>query len=89
MTFKDIIGLKIIAVKGIPAGYRTKKQSKEVPTEYVLFDDGETYLTFKEQDYYSYHDCSSSARHISVSQSKELWNQFMTYPDSTDCDFMW
>jgi len=89
MTFKDIIGLKIVAVKGIPNRYQTKKQNKTVPTQYVLFDDGETFMRLDEQDYYTYHDCNSSAMELNISKSKEMWDRFMTYPDSTDCDFMW
>jgi hypothetical protein len=89
MTFTDIIGLKIVAVKGIPKGYQTKKESKDVPTEYILFSDGETVLRLDEQDYYDYHDCNSSARELNLSKSKEMWDRIISYPDSTTCDFMW
>lgn len=42
---------------------------------YILFEDGKTYLEFDEQDYYSYHDCSFSAREITFRQNAELWSQ--------------
>ena len=56
-----IIGLSVVAIKG---EYNAK--GKNIEPKYILFSDGKTYLELEEQDYYSYHDCSSSARLIRV-----------------------
>lgn len=54
---------------------------------YILFDDNTTVVEFTEQDYYSYHDCSCSARNIIVHSDKRLWqiihdNVDGVYPDA-------
>ena len=51
-----------------------------------MFDDGETYIELEEQDYYSYHDCSSSARHINIFKDKLSYDYFMTLPDATETE---
>jgi hypothetical protein len=43
----------------------------------ILLNDGKTFIVLSEQDYYSYHDCSSSARHIDVHQDKKAWNSYL------------
>jgi hypothetical protein len=79
MKLVDIVGKKVVGVKGYPP---QKKSEKLIDPAFILFDDGETYLNLEEQDYYSYHDCSSSARIINLYKDKERWERFMTFPDS-------
>lgn len=86
MNFLDIIGLKISAIKG---NTPENKKLKKVDVCYVLFDDGETYLELEEQDYYTYHDCSSVARLLNIYKDKEMWNALNMYPDSNYCSFMY
>lgn len=69
LNMLDIVGLTILEIKG----QRPKVNSKNIPIEYILFDDGETYIIVDEQDYYDYHDCSSSAREMSVRRDGVHW----------------
>jgi hypothetical protein len=72
---RELIGLKIVAIKG-----SNKNEyggiEKNIEPKIVFFDDGETYLSLEEQDYYSYHDCSFSARHLNVYKNKESYDIF-------------
>lgn len=83
--FKSLIGKNIVAVRGMRS---TDKRKKKVPLEYLLLDDGLTFLQFDEQDPYSYHDCSPSARNISVRKDEQLWEEIRhnesIYADSTE-----
>lgn len=87
MNISNILNKTVIAIKG----YNIKCNDKRVKhpiidPEFILFDDGETYIELEEQDYYSFHDCSSCAREITVHKDKERWNDIMTgkqYEDST------
>ncbi len=72
----DLVGMKIVAVKG----FQTKKQRVKHPQiepQYILFDDCKTYIELEEQDYYDYHDCSTFARHIQVWINEEQWSNIM------------
>lgn len=40
---------------------------------FLLADDGKTVVEFHEQDYYSYHDCSTSARECEVYENSVIW----------------
>lgn len=75
---KELVGKKIVAIKGCNHGI------KDIVTEYILFDDNETILYLREQDYYDYHDCSSSARELSVIKDKDLYNELMASQDYCD-----
>lgn len=78
----DIIGLKIVAAKGFP---KSDKRLKTIELQYLLLDDKETYITFEEQDPYTYHGFYSSARLISVRKNAEEWKIIMdTHPDAND-----
>jgi hypothetical protein len=81
MEFKDLIGLKIAAFRGYTSkhGYSS---SKTTPLQYILFDDNKTILELSEQDYYSYHDCSPSARHLDLRQDKNLWQRMFDKLDN-------
>lgn len=69
----NIIGLKIVAVKA----FQTDKRKKILEPEFILFSDKKTFIELEEQDYYTYHDCSSSARMIKVLENKNRWNEIM------------
>ena len=52
-------------------------------TTAILFDDGKTYIHLEEQDYYSYHDCSISARLINVVEDQKQWDIYNEFnPDA-------
>ena len=70
---KRIIGLKVHGIK-------TLDKNKEPGI--ILFDDGETYMELSEQDYFSYHDCATSARHVYVYSDKQMWEMFNKYKDA-------
>lgn len=48
----------------------------------ILLNDGKTYIELEEQDYHSFHDCASSARHIQVRQDALIWTNYLNtmYP---------
>jgi NAD kinase len=77
LGIKDLIGLTIVAVKG----YKTPN-SKIVSPEFILFNDGETIMDLEEQDYYTYHDCSSYARIITISKNKERYDNIKNNTDT-------
>ncbi len=83
---QQLIGMKIVAIKGhIPERDKRKKpQNQRIPAEYILFDDGETYIELSEQDYYSYHDCSSFAREIHVLKDREEYYRLLSLRDATE-----
>jgi hypothetical protein len=58
-----IIGLKVTAIKGFETD---RRKTKYISPKFILFDDEETYIELEDQDYYSYHDCSTSAKHIRI-----------------------
>ena len=76
MKLNDLIGKRIVAVKAYPS------KEKYLYPSFILFDDRETILELSEQDYYSYHDCSQSARNLFANQDKEKWERFMEFPDA-------
>jgi hypothetical protein len=86
MIILDLIGKKIVAIKGnIKEEDRRKKpENRRIEIGYILFDDGETYVELREQDYYSFHDCSLSARDIEVYKDKLSYDYYMTLPDATE-----
>lgn len=63
---RELIGLKIVAIKG----RKEDRRSKHVYPQYIFFDDGETILELSEQDYYTYHDCASYARELNIRKDK-------------------
>jgi hypothetical protein len=78
---------RIVAIKGYRPDRR--KSLKDIDAVYFLMSDGETVICLEEQDYYSYHDCSTSARHIESRKDKRFWDNVMAnedgrYPDATD-----
>lgn len=89
MKLKKIIGKKVVAIKGFRTDMRRKKG---FTAEYVLFDDGETYIELEDQDCHTYHDHDSDAKIIRVRQNKKLWEDMMSneknYP-AADTDPSW
>lgn len=75
----DLEILQLLSAGKIKAILRPTKERKYMArnAEIILFDDGQTYLTLEEQDYYSYHDCAPSARHLEVRQDKEQWEWYL------------
>lgn len=68
--WKDLLGKKVVAFRGHLAGKR-----KTAELQFILFDDKETILQLDEQDPYTYHDCSSAARELSVIRDKDWWQR--------------
>ncbi|MCP4364977.1 MAG: hypothetical protein GY800_06715 [Planctomycetes bacterium] len=81
---KKIIGLTVAAIRGP----RPRRKGGNVEASVILFDDGKTYITLAEQDYYSYHDCSSVARHLDVQQDEELWNSYKDDSQYADAEYL-
>jgi len=77
---EKIRGLKVVALKGIPYSLKVKN----VEPAYILFSDKRTYIKLEEQDYYTNHDCDSSARLISVVQDESFWK--IIYKNSADAN---
>ena len=78
MKLSDLVGMKIVAVKG----FRITKIDKRVKhpriePEYILFDDCKTYITLESQDYYTFHDCSSTAKEIRIYENEDTWSNMM------------
>jgi len=63
LNFKDLIGKKIVALRGIKGKGRCE-------LKFILFDDKETILEFREQDAYDFHDCSYTAREMTMYADK-------------------
>ena len=80
MELMELIGLKVFALKG-----DFGKKTKRITLRYILFSDKKTYLRFDEQDPYSYHDCSPSARHMELLQGRSQWEDiFSETPNATE-----
>ena len=67
---------KSVALKSYPTSNRV--------VDFILFDDGETYIELEEQDPIYYHDCNRSAKELVVNRSVDEWNRIMTFPDALD-----
>jgi len=83
-NFNKILNKRVIALKGLKYAY---KDSVEVL--WILFDDGETFISLTEQDKYDFHDCSNSARQISIGVDEERWKDLMNEADATNDNFVW
>jgi len=84
MTLDNIIGLKVSSIRGYK---NSDGRIKKVEAEFIMFDDGKTFIQLEEQDYYTYHDCSTLARSIIVWQDKERYDRNMQFPESNYFDF--
>ena len=70
LPLHELTGLKIKTIRGFR--FKTKRRKGFEP-EYILFTDRKTIMQLVEQDCYTYHDCSSSARNIRVYQCEHSW----------------
>lgn len=75
-----LIGKTVVAVKGRP--HDDKRRKGKIKPRYMQFDDGKTTMEFYEQDYYTFHDCDSSARTIHIREDDRFWNYVSTCPDA-------
>lgn len=73
-NIQNIIGKKIVALKGV----KVNRKNSSIPVQYIMLDDGESYLELEEQDYYTYHDCSSFARTIYFYNDQRMWGLIMS-----------
>ena len=76
-----IVGKRVLTIRGFAS-----KKKEYIEPRYILFDDNKTFIELTEQDYYTYHDCSSAVRYIEVKQDKIRWkdifNDKVNYPIS-------
>jgi hypothetical protein len=77
----DIIGLKVYGLKSLETG-------KCRGVDIILFDDRKTFLKLEEQDYYTFHDCSSSARIIYLNRDPVAWERHSKLLDAND-EYFW
>ncbi len=77
MKLDFLVGKKVLAVKA-----QARAKGKYLEPAFILFDDQLTILELQEQDYYSYHDCSQSARILELYMDNEKWHRFIKYPDA-------
>jgi hypothetical protein len=85
-SLNKIIGLTVLTIRT----YRTDSRIKnELVPEYILFSNKKTFIELQEQDHYSYHDFSLSARTINVVEDPFRWSvifdDLKKYPES-NCD---
>ncbi len=76
MSWFDLIGKKIVAMRGVkhkPDPTRRWRKPGPVEIEYILFDDMETIMSLGKQDPYDYHDCDCSARTFHIEKDAALW----------------
>ncbi len=87
MDITTIINKKVVAIKGYNSRWNDKRiKNHHTQPEYILFDDGRTFIELEKQDYHSYHDCSFSAREMSIQKDKDKWDNIMNskaYGDAT------
>ena len=75
---RDIIGLQVHSIRGMPK----RKNAKTIEPEVILFTDGKTYIELEEQDL-CYHDCSPCAKELQTRVSEEAWQRYIDdYLDS-------
>ena len=87
----DIVGLKVLAIKGIRCDMRRKKGFSP---QFIIFDDEKTFIELEEQDYFTYHDCDGRAKVIKITQDDQMWKRIMEndahFPDADlDVDSWW
>lgn len=80
---RRLIGKKIVAYRG----FLKPSYNNNIELQFILFDDEETYIEFRDQDGYDYHDYNRLAKLISFSTDKKLWRQMFDkegYVEPTD-----
>jgi hypothetical protein len=84
ITCKALKGKTILKVLGCEPDRRKKTQ---IEPKYILFTDRKTYIELEEQDQYTFHDCSCSAKEIHVKEDALFWNVLLenkegVYPEA-------
>jgi hypothetical protein len=76
MLLRKIIGKKVKTIRGFRgfAGSRRITRKNGFIPQYILFDDKKTLIELDDQDYYAYHDCSTSAKEIRLVIDKKRWS---------------
>jgi hypothetical protein len=69
--------IEMLLSSGLVREVLSHQKTKLNHADVILLNDGKTYIELSEQDYYSYHDCSTSARHIEVKQNEDEWNRYL------------
>jgi len=85
--FEEILGLEVVAVRACRIDRRIRRN---LEPEIILFSDKKTFIELSDQDYYTYHDCATSAKHIEVRQDPERWNMIkgdLEYFPEANSDF--
>jgi hypothetical protein len=87
-VWKSLEGKRVHALRGRPSKGKFYGEEKSVPLEAILFDDGESYILFGEQDPYDYHDCCHSARTVEAARDPRKWAEMMSeWPEADRFDF--
>ncbi len=73
----DLVGMKIVAVKGFRSKIDKRIKNPSIEPAYILFDDCKTFISLEELDYFCYHDCSMFARELEVLENEEQWSNIM------------
>ncbi len=86
MILRKIINKRVVAIRGFRYKIDKRVKNPVIYPEYILFDDGKTYVKLEDQDGYTYHDCSGRAKLINLIQDSRMWNIIMSdkgyYPDA-------
>jgi hypothetical protein len=82
MNWKEIIGKKIVALRGFK---REQWDGKfKVYLDFILFADKETYIELRQQDKYDYHDCNYEARTLTIRKDAKMWKKVFDKYDNYD-----
>jgi hypothetical protein len=65
----QLIGLKVVAIKGKPAD----AGEKNIEPAYILFDDAKTFIQLRHQNIIDFHDFDPKAKLVDVCQSAPSW----------------
>lgn len=82
-----LVGKKVVDVRGCATKYDKKLKNPKLQPVFILFEGGRLFLELEEQDYHSYHDCSSWSREIHVRVDAKRWQNIkknkLDYPKVT------
>jgi len=72
MIWIDLIGKRIAAFRGFP---KVKFGKPHTEVDFILFDDGKTFIRLRGQDSYDYHDCNPEAKTLDILEDAKLWQK--------------
>jgi len=78
-----VIGLKVVAIKAYQSDRRRKTG---LQPRWILFSDKATLIELDEQDYYAYHDCSTTARLIRIRKDEKEWKRIFNNENGRNPD---